>query len=71
VNEGLFDELPPEKIAEATEAIRETVLPDHRDVAERIAGGKTLSDEDAEALVEAARKVVQEKFQTAGSNGEA
>ncbi len=70
VNEGLFDELPPEKVAEATAAIRETVLPDHPDIAERIAGGEKLSDEDAEALVDAARKVVEEKFKTEDSDGE-
>ncbi len=50
--EGAYDDLPPERIADAEAAIREAVRRDHADIAERIERGEKLSDDDREALRE-------------------
>ncbi len=56
---GVFDELPPEQIGKAEQAVRRGVTQNLPEVCQRIALGEKLSDEDQEALLEIARKAVQ------------
>jgi F-type H+/Na+-transporting ATPase subunit alpha len=58
VTSGLFDEVPMERIAEAELVVRQEVLEEHPEVAERIRMGEHLSDDDREAILEAGRHAV-------------
>ncbi len=57
VTEGVFDDLPVEKIEEAELAIRSAVTKQLPHISEKIHTGNKLSDEDKKAIVEAARAV--------------
>jgi F-type H+/Na+-transporting ATPase subunit alpha len=58
VAEGLLDELPVDSIAAAEERIRSLITDDLPEAARRIEAGEALSDEDREAILEMARKIV-------------
>ena len=58
VNEGVFDKLPLEEIAEGEEKIRETVTEDLPDVCKKIEQGEKLTDTDLDSL----RKVAEDSL---------
>jgi F-type H+-transporting ATPase subunit alpha len=53
-NQGLFDEIPIEDVAEAATKVRAAVTDRLPEVCNRIRGGESLSDEDLEAIGETA-----------------
>ncbi len=57
-SEGLLDELPTERIADAEAAIVREVDDELQELAERIHSGEKLSDEDRSALARAAKRAV-------------
>jgi len=60
VTEGLFDDMEVERIPDAEEIIRRAVTGDLPDICSKIDQGEELSDEDQEAIVETARKAIEE-----------
>jgi F-type H+-transporting ATPase subunit alpha len=58
VNEGVFDPLPLDEIAEAEKRLRETMSEQVGDLCHRIEEGEKISDDDIKALVETAKKAV-------------
>jgi len=59
VKEGLFDSLPAEQVADAADRLRKTMTQKLNAVAERIATGQELRDEDREQLRAAAREAAK------------
>ena len=59
-NRGLFDELPLEAVGDAERRVREAVTGRLDEVCARIRNGEELSDDDLEAIGEAARDAVGE-----------
>ena len=55
VNEGSFDPRPPEALSEAAQAIRQAVTQELPEVCARLQAGKTLSEEDRQALLHVVR----------------
>lgn len=62
VNGGLFDDLPLERVPEAEAVARKAATENLPDLCERILKGEKLSEGDIEAILEAARAAVAEKF---------
>ena len=58
VTEGVFDDLPVEKIDETEQSIRSAVTKQLPDISEKIHTGNKLCDEDKKAIVEAARSAI-------------
>lgn len=58
VTEGVFDDLPVEKIEEAEQSIISNVTKQLSDICEKIHTGNKLCDEDKAAIVESARAMV-------------
>ena len=58
VTEGVFDDLPVEKIEEAERSIRSAVTEQLPHISETIHTGSKLCDEDKKAIVEAAGTVI-------------
>ena len=58
VLEGAFDGLPLEKVPKAEAAVRDAVVRENPDLAERITGGEEISDSDREALRKTIETVV-------------
>ncbi len=56
--QGLFDAVPPERVAEAEAALREVVRTDMPELGPRLASGEKLGEEDREALLERARSAL-------------
>ncbi len=56
VNRGAFDDIPPESIDDAAERLREIVRTRLTDPCDRITAGESPSDDDIQALLDAARK---------------
>lgn len=61
---GVFDEVRVERIGDAERELRRRVRQDETGLRERLAGGRALTDDDRQALLELARRV------TAGSSPE-
>ena len=59
VKEGLFDELPVERVADAADRLREAMNDRLHDVSERIESGEALRDEDRDRLRDAARRAAE------------
>ncbi|MFW6154504.1 MAG: alternate F1F0 ATPase, F1 subunit alpha [Planctomycetota bacterium] len=70
VKEGLFDELPVERVADAAERVRAAMKEPFRDVAERIESGETLRDEDRDKLRDAAGRAAKAVESEQGSDAE-
>jgi F-type H+-transporting ATPase subunit alpha len=60
VNEGVFDDLELDVVAEAEKKVRERVLDELGQLCEFMESGEKLSDEDVEAVADTARKAVRE-----------
>jgi F-type H+/Na+-transporting ATPase subunit alpha len=60
VNRGVLDELPLEDVQEAVERLQENLPQKHRKLCHRIHEGEALEEEDRDALVEEAQKIVSE-----------
>ena len=58
VTEGIFDQVPLERVAAAERAVREQVAARCPDIGQRISAGAPLGDTDREALLTAARLAV-------------
>ncbi len=56
VTEGIFDDIPLDKIEEAAKAVRQQVTEQLSQVSERIQAGEKLSDEDRNALLSVAQE---------------
>jgi F-type H+-transporting ATPase subunit alpha len=65
-SEGLLDELPVERIAEAEQAIARTVDQRLAEVADRVRSGAELSDEDRGAIRNAASEALNELEENSG-----
>ncbi|RJR54811.1 MAG: alternate F1F0 ATPase, F1 subunit alpha [Desulfobacteraceae bacterium] len=61
VNEGVFDVLPVERIADAQKAIRHAALKDMTSLAEKISRGDKLSREEIEAIRRVAESAAREQ----------
>ena len=60
--EGVFDDLEPDHVLMAEPLLQKAVIADHQELCARIEAGEKLSEEDRDALLEAARSVAgQEK----------
>ena len=60
--EGVFDDLEPDHVLMAEPLLQKAVIADHQELCARIEAGEKLSEEDWDALLEAARSVAgQEK----------
>ncbi|NLF31366.1 MAG: alternate F1F0 ATPase, F1 subunit alpha [Planctomycetes bacterium] len=59
VKEGLFDEVPVERISDAADRLRAMMKEQLRDVAERIESGQKLRDEDRDRLGDAGRQAAE------------
>ncbi|MDW7729601.1 MAG: alternate F1F0 ATPase, F1 subunit alpha [Bacillota bacterium] len=59
VTEGLFDGIDVDDIPEAEDLVRKAVTTELPKICEKINQGELLSDEDQEAIVEAARKAIE------------
>ncbi|MGK7915280.1 MAG: F0F1 ATP synthase subunit alpha, partial [Prochloraceae cyanobacterium] len=59
VTQGLFDDLPLEKIALAEEAVRQEIVKQLPDVCQRIETGEKLSQGDQQALLDIAREAIK------------
>jgi F-type H+-transporting ATPase subunit alpha len=64
VNEGLFDDVPLERVGRAEMRIRETMGESHRQLCRRIVEGDALSDDDIATIKDAAQKAVQKDRET-------
>ncbi|MGK7874108.1 MAG: alternate F1F0 ATPase, F1 subunit alpha [Xenococcaceae cyanobacterium] len=62
VNQGIFDHLPLEQIAEAQQAVRQTIVEQLPDVCQRIQAGEKLSEGDRQALLDVAKEVIESNF---------
>lgn len=60
VSEGLLDELPVSQVAAMEKAVSDRTLEQCGDICKRINKGEELTEDDREALLEAARKAVKE-----------
>jgi len=58
-NQGLFDEIPLEDVAEAATKVRAAVTDRLPEVCKRIRGGESLSDEDLAAIGETAESAIK------------
>jgi len=58
--EGLFDDLEPDAVAEAEQALRETVHVEAAEICDRIAGGHELEEDDRATLIEIMRKALSD-----------
>jgi F-type H+-transporting ATPase subunit alpha len=58
VTEGVMDDVPAEKVADAELAVRKAVTEQLGELIARIESGKELSDDDRKALLEVSRNVV-------------
>jgi len=58
--EGLFDDLEPDAVAEAEQALRETVRVEAAEICDRIAGGHELEEDDRATLIEIMRKALSD-----------
>ena len=67
VNEGVFDDVPPDRIAEAEQALRKRVRVDLPELSERLRVGQKLGDDDRDQLLEAARGAVESTLNADGS----
>ncbi len=56
--EGLFDDLPAEKVGQAEGPIRQAVVAEHGDLIGRIAEGQKIADSDRQALRETIRQAI-------------
>ncbi len=56
---GVFDLLPLEGIAEAEEVVRRVVVANLPDLVQQIEAGEPLTNQDREALLYTARKVIE------------
>lgn len=56
LNEGIFDPIPLDEIAETEEKIRKAVTAELGDLCHRIERGEEISQDDIRALAETARK---------------
>jgi F-type H+-transporting ATPase subunit alpha len=59
VSEGLVDEEPVDAVGRIAEEIRARVRERHRAIGERIEAGEDLSEDDRDALLDAARSVIE------------
>jgi F-type H+-transporting ATPase subunit alpha len=53
-NEGIFDDIPLDRIEDAENAVRERTIDRHPDLCDRIENSEKLSDDDRQSLVEVA-----------------
>ena len=51
VNEGVLDDVPLDRVTQAETKLRQTVTKELSEVCDRISAGKSLSDEDKEAIL--------------------
>jgi F-type H+/Na+-transporting ATPase subunit alpha len=58
VTRGVLDEVPIKKVGEAEQAVREHVRAQKRELVEGIEAGKELSDQESDAILEAAKSAV-------------
>lgn len=59
VNQGVFDELPLDRVRDAETAVREAVTEELSEVCDRIVSGEALRDEDLEAILRVANEATQ------------
>jgi len=59
-NQGLFDDIEPERVAQAEQRVRRAVAENLSDVCDRIRSGEPLSDDDLSAIRETAASAVGE-----------
>jgi F-type H+-transporting ATPase subunit alpha len=64
VNQGLFDDVPLERVGRAEMRIRETMDESHRQLCRRIVDGDALSDEDIATIKDTAQKAVRKDRET-------
>ena len=57
--EGLFDDIPLEKVGEASEAVRRYVREKHGDICDRITGREKLDADMRKILVETGREALR------------
>jgi F-type H+-transporting ATPase subunit alpha len=62
VNEGVFDDLGLDDVAESERKVREAVLEDLPELCEAIERGEKLSDEDVRKIAEVARRTALERI---------
>ncbi|GGD27834.1 alternate F1F0 ATPase, F1 subunit alpha [Sinisalibacter lacisalsi] len=67
--EGLFDDLEPDAVAEAEQAIREAVRAGAPDICDRITAGEKLDEDDRAALIETMRNALPAS-QTGGDDAD-
>ena len=68
VTEGVFDHLPPDKIAGFEQGICKAVSEELPELCTRIQSGDKLSEEERNALMRAARKVIEEEKKVIRAN---
>ncbi len=70
VNEGVFDRLALDQIAQAETTARKAVIESCGDLCQKVLDGETLSDEDQKAIAQAAKAAIDEQLPPERESGQ-